>query len=543
MAAKSGVVLPVAPALPAAETTWLAWAGWMAAALPLCLMGYAYYDSLAYMTDLWVNDENYGHGLLVPLISLYLIWQRRDNIRSLVQPGSWLGLVLVGVGILLYVVGELATVYLLLHLSFWCVLVGLLVACLGRPAVTVMAFPLGYLLTAVPLPQFLYQGLSGKLQLISSALGVGCLQFLGITAFRDGNVIDLGPIQLQVVDACSGLRYLFPLATLALLCAYLFNDRMWKRVLLFLSSLPISILLNGFRIGMIGVLVEHFGQGAAEGFYHLFEGWVLFMVSLAILVLEMWLLKRGGGDPSNTGLFQFPASTASGKALSEAAHSGAPLRSGTLQPAFLCAGCLLLVLPMASTQLAQRDEAMPQRQSFLDFPMSIAGWSGTAFPLEARYVEVLRFDDYVLADYAQAGSPPVNLYVAYYRSQRKGQSAHSPQTCIPGGGWEITSMQQVNLKATSPDRSAAPANQVMIQKGDQRQAVLYWFKQRERVVANEYLVKLYMMWDSMLRHRTDGALVRLTTPVLAGESEVQAGKRLLQFAQSVNPVLTRYVPD
>lgn len=104
-------------------------------------------------------------------------------------------------------------------------------------------------------------------------------------------------------------------------------------------------------------------------------------------------------------------------------------------------------------------------------------------------------------------------------------------------------MQQVNLKATSPDRSAAPANQVMIQKGDQRQAVLYWFKQRERVVANEYLVKLYMMWDSMLRHRTDGALVRLTTPVLAGESEVQAGKRLLQFAQSVNPVLTRYVPD
>lgn len=334
MAAKSGVVLPVAPALPAAETTWLAWAGWMAAALPLCLMGYAYYDSLAYMTDLWVNDENYGHGLLVPLISLYLIWQRRDNIRSLVQPGSWLGLVLVGVGILLYVVGELATVYLLLHLSFWCVLVGLLVACLGRPAVTVMAFPLGYLLTAVPLPQFLYQGLSGKLQLISSALGVGCLQFLGITAFRDGNVIDLGPIQLQVVDACSGLRYLFPLATLALLCAYLFNDRMWKRVLLFLSSLPISILLNGFRIGMIGVLVEHFGQGAAEGFYHLFEGWVLFMVSLAILVLEMWLLKRGGGDPSNTGLFQFPASTASGKALSEAAHSGAPCGRVPCSPRF-----------------------------------------------------------------------------------------------------------------------------------------------------------------------------------------------------------------
>ena len=266
----------------------------IAVLLPLGLLEIVFHDSVAYMVDLWINDENYSHGLLVPLVSLYLAWQKRWLIAENRAPGSWWSIPWILIGMGLYVIGELATVYVLLHLSLWCIIVGLLLSAIGARAVVVITFPLGYLLTAVPLPQFLYQGLSAKLQLISSTLGVGCLQFIGITAFRDGNVIDLGPIQLQVVDACSGLRYLFPLATLALLCSYLFRDRMWKRIVLFVSSIPISILLNGFRIGMIGVLVEYFGQGAADGFYHLFEGWVLFIASLGLLIAEMWVLRNIG---------------------------------------------------------------------------------------------------------------------------------------------------------------------------------------------------------------------------------------------------------
>ncbi len=431
-------------------------------------------------------------------------------------------------------VGELATVYVLLHLSLWCIIVGLLLSAIGTRAVAAMAFPLGYLLTAVPLPQFLYQGLSGKLQLISSALGVGCLQFIGITAFRDGNVIDLGPVQLQVVDACSGLRYLFPLATLALLCSYLFRDRMWKRMVLFLSSIPISILLNGFRIGMIGLLVEYFGQGAADGFYHLFEGWVLFIASLGILLAEMWILRRIKSAPVEQRRND-PVASNSQQSFSAA--------SMLLRPSYLYSVGLLALLPLAFAQLSDRQEIVPPRQPFLDFPMQMKGWSGTSFALEARYVEVLRFDDYVLADYQQPHAVPVNLYVAYYQSQRKGQSAHSPQTCISGGGWEITSIDAVQLGPSDAGQRNRPANQVLIQKGDQRQLVLYWFKQRERIVANEYLVKLYVLWDAMTRQRTDGALIRLTTPIQQNESDESAEQRVLQFARDIDPVLIRYVPD
>src|SRR5207249_712323 len=213
----------------------------------------------------------------------------------------WWGLAVISAGLFLYWIGEFAILYVLQHVSLWMVIAGLVIGLIGVRGARAIAFPLSYLLTCIPLPVFLYASLSSQLQLWSSALGVGFLQLVGVTAFREGNVIDLGPIQLQVSEACSGIRYLLPLTSLALLCAYLFKERMWKRVVLVLSSIPLSVLVNGFRIGMIGMLVEWYGQGAAEGFYHLFEGWVLFMASLGLLILEMWVLSKIGtmGDRSS----------------------------------------------------------------------------------------------------------------------------------------------------------------------------------------------------------------------------------------------------
>ena len=214
-----------------------------------------------------------------------------------------------------------------------------------------------------------------------------------------------------------------------------------------------------------------------------------------------------------------------------------------LRPSYLYSVGLLTILPLASTQLSERGEIVPLRQPFLDFPLQVKEWSGISYPLAPRYVEVLRFDDYLLADYRQPQSTPVNFYVAYYRSQRKGQSAHSPQTCIPGGGWEIMSIRSIQLDPFDAVHGDRLANQVLIQKGDQRQIVLYWFKQRDRVLANEYLVKLYMLWDAIARQRTDGALVRLTTPIQPDETDENAAQRLLQFAHDTNPMLAAYIPD
>ncbi len=517
---------------------------WPAIILPALLLGVIYHHSLAYMLHVWSVNDNYGHGVLVPFISLYLIWQKRIELQGLKMDGSWWGVVVVAAGMGLYVVGELATLYALLLLSLWVVVVGLVLSAVGPRGVRAISFPLGYLLLMIPLPDFVFQSLSQQLQLISSALGVGCLQVIGITAFREGNVIDLGPIQLQVVEACSGLRYLFPLAALALLCAYLFQGRMWKRVVLFLSSFPISIFLNGFRIGMIGVLVEYHGQGAAEGFYHFFEGWLLFVASLLLLLVEMWLLARIGAGAAPGSIFDLFAPGVEGTvSRPEAMTAGAARPAVGIAPAYLLSVALFVPMGIVSTQMVAREEVPPPRQSFADFPMTMGAWRGKPFAMEKLYVDALRFDDYLLADYRTADVSPINVYVAYYRSQKKGESAHSPRTCIPGGGWEITSLRSIQLDDAASPGDPLQVNRVLIQKGEQKQVVFYWFQQRGRHLTNEYLVKFYLFWDALTRRRTDGALVRLTAPVGRGENGSVADERLAAFAKLVRPRLAHYVPN
>src|SRR5262245_41403529 len=522
----------------------------VSALLATVLLGYLYADSLAFLFGRWRGSEDYSHGMFVPLISLFLIWKARNRIDVAGAENSWWGLVVISAGLLLYWIGEFATLYVLQHVSLWMVIVGLIIASIGVRGARTFAFPLAYLLTSIPLPVFLYASLSSQLQLWSSALGVGYLQLVGVTAFREGNVIDLGPVQLQVVEACSGIRYLLPLTSLALLCAYLFKDRMWKRVVLVLSSIPISIVVNGFRIGMIGMLVEWYGQGAAEGFYHLFEGWVLFMASLGLLILEMWALARFRtvGDQSSflnrfTWTDRSPDPTPA--ATLQPLRSPSPSTSHRLfpNPAYLCSVALLLPVACASTFLVARTDAPPPRTMFIDFPMNLDGWLGTSLTLEKQYIETLRFDDYMLADFRFDDGQPVNLYAAYYQSQRKGQSAHSPQSCLPGGGWEIFSLNSMDLPASSGMVRSLHVNRALIQKDSQKQIVLYWFKQRDRILSNEYLVKLFLFWDALSRGRTDGALVRIASPIGPGETEAIVDQRLLSFVSTIEPELARYVPD
>jgi len=539
------------------------------AVLATVSLGYLYYDSLVFLFNHWIGSDDYSHGMFVPLISLFLIWQSRHRIAAAGITHSWWGLVVVLAGLLLFGIGELATLYVVQHVSLWIVLVGLAIGAIGLRATRTITFPLGYLLTSIPLPTFLYAGLSSKLQLWSSALGVGCLQLVGVTAFREGNVIDLGPVQLQVVEACSGIRYLLPLTSLALLCAYLFKDRMWKRVILVLSSIPISILVNGFRIGMIGVLVEWYGQGASEGFAHLFEGWVLFMASLGLLILEMWLLSRIGSNGQTVSLqdrFTWSADTFEVRGMRSEASTSSPLHTSNLQPsapsslppsnlqpqtssnallrpAYLFSVALLIPVALASSFLGQRIEVPPDRALFVDFPMHIEGWTGTSLSLEQQYIDALRFDDYVLAEYRHDGNQPVTFYSAYYRSQRKGQSAHSPQSCLPGGGWEVSSLKSLDFDRVSGMTHQLHANRAVIEKGNQKQIVLYWFKQRDRILTSEYLVKFYLFWDALSRARTDGALVRIASLVGPGETEEIVDQRMRQFVSVLQPELNRYVPD
>lgn len=509
----------------------------LGAALALAL----FRDGLLLMLESWSRAE-YSHGYLIPLVALGLALQRRDALAALDLRAGWSGPVLVLLGLAAYLLGELSTIYTVVQYAGLVVLVGLVVAWLGWRGAGALWPALLYLVFMIPLPNFLYVDLSARLQLLSSLVGVAVIRLAGISVFLQGNVIDLGVYKLQVAEACSGLRYLFPLLSFGFLAGYLYRGPAWQRWLLFLSTVPITILMNSLRIGLIGLLVDWQGIGAAEGFLHLFEGWMVFVLCLLLLLAEAALLLKLGGPPLRLrDAFALDWRRARGIGVGSVAASAAHRQdSGPL----VAAVALLAFALAGSSVVAGRAELLPERQKFVLFPMHIGEWQGAEAPLDLSVLGALKLDDYLNADYlSEHSGATVNFYVAYYASQRKGASAHSPRSCIPGGGWEIDSIEPRELDLAGPDGNPLTVNRVVISRGVARQIVYYWFQQRGRVVTNEYLVKWYILVDSLLRHRTDGALVRLVTPVGKDESEADADARLLRFAHAVEPELPGFIPD
>lgn len=517
-----------------ATNLWLY--AWAALAIAAVVVAATMQTGIGHMIDMWLHREEYSHALLIPLISAYLLWQQRAALARLELKGSWVGVAIILFGTLLQIAGVLAAVDVVQQYGLLIAIYGLVIALLGVTATLNLWAPLLLLALMVPLPQFLLANFSAQLQLISSQIGVWFIRLFDISVFVEGNVIDLGGYKLQVAEACDGLRYLFPLMTMGFIMAYLFKVDMWKRVVLFLSTIPVTILMNSFRIGTIGVMVEHWGQSMAEGFLHDFQGWAVFMTSAGVLLLEMMLLAKIGKN-------RRPWREVFGLDAAEPIGRNAPAVQRTVPMTFIASTVLLSAFAASVLLMPERVEALPRRETFFAFPNQVESWTGRRNVMEQIYLDALKLDDYIMADYVRGDHDLVNLYVAWYDSQRAGNSAHSPRSCLPGGGWRMTEFSQVDIAEVQVAGKALRANRVQIELGNRKQLVYYWFQQRGRVITNEYLVKWYLFVDSLTRQRTDGALVRLVTPLEVGESVANADRRLVEFASKVAPRLEQHIPD
>ena len=492
-------------------------AQWIVAACVGAALIAAFFPGLEFMVANWAQVEEYSYGYFIPVISAFLIWQRSDRLRQAELRGSWSGLALVLAGLALGMVGEASAIRIFGQYGFVISLVGLTVGFIGWRGTRIIAVPLVVLLFMIPMPQFVLREMSQQLQLVSSQIGVGLIRLFGISVFLEGNVIDLGSYKLQVVDACSGLRYLFPLMVLGFLAACFFQGSWWKRVLIVLSAVPLTIVINSLRIGLIGVTVEYWGASMAEGLLHDFEGWFMFMLCIALLIGEMSVLAHIGAKPQSL-------RAVFGLEYPEPVPAGTPIRYHRFP------------VPMIK----------PQRTPYSQFPMRLpGGWTGHWDNLDKDILATLAVDDHFIGNYGRSSGPWVNFYSAYYASQSGGASSHSPRTCIPGGGWKIDRIDEwtvplaaANGKVTSSIR----VNRTLIQKGDDRQLVYYWFDQRGRILTNELEVKWFILRDAISRRRTDGALMRLVTAVAPNEDIGTADQRLADFLSSISPLLPEYVP-
>jgi exosortase D (VPLPA-CTERM-specific) len=507
---------------------------WAAMMVTLALAAWAYYGGLVNLVQRWDAEEEYNHGYFLPLVTLVFLWALKPTLTKLKVSPSWWGPGLVIVALVMLIIGELSAIFLLIHYSFVLLLLGLSLALLGWSGTRHTLVPIGLLIFAIPIPYFLEATITSKLQLLSSKFGVYLIRLFNVPVFREGNLIDLGVFKLEVIEACSGLTYLYPLLGFGCICAYLYRAEWWKRAILIVSTIPIAILLNSFRIGMIGVLVKYFGGDQARGFLHDFEGFAVFMVCVAILFLEMWALTFVGQNRRSFaevfGLSFEPSGTS----------SDTPSRTLPLSHPLIACAALVGLSTMVITSVDTRSEVQPERAYFSSFPLTLGEWQGKPDTLDPEALKLLALTDYLLADFIHPASAPINFYAAYYDSQRKGASPHSPAVCLPGGGWQITDFKRQRFPK-SATRNEFEFNRVVITKGKTKQLVYYWFEERGRVMADEYRVKWYLFRDALLDNRTDGALVRVTTPIV-GESEESADQRIQNFLTHVFPVLPEYIP-
>lgn len=242
-----------------------------------------YAGILADLVRDWIADDNYSHGFLVIPAALYLVWEKREQLRSLPVTPSHLGVGVILGGIAMLLVGTAGIEMFLTRVSLVIVLAGAVIFLLGWAYLRLLAFPLAFLLLMIPLPAIIFNNIAFPLQLVASQLGVGAMRLLDIPVLREGNVIVLANTTLEVAEACSGIRSLVSLFTVALLFAYFSEPRVSVRVIVALSSVPFAILTNGLRVASSGVASHYYGPEVATGVLHDFSGWVVFAASCAMV--------------------------------------------------------------------------------------------------------------------------------------------------------------------------------------------------------------------------------------------------------------------
>lgn len=501
--------------------------------------GVFFAPGLEALLQAWQLPE-YSHGPLIPILSLLLFLRQLKEYPP--EPGPkrdrWVGVMVIISALCLAALGKLANISDLVTYALILWVGGILLVSFGWTTGKYFWPPVLHLVYMLPLPETIYYKMTTWLQLISSELGVWFLRLLSIPVFLEGNIIDLGITKLHVAEACSGLRYLFPILSFSYIFAVLYKGPMWHKAVLLISAAPITVFMNSVRIAVAGVIVQYWGLDWLEGFTHFFEGWVIFIACILILFALARIM-----------LFFNARKMGLAEAL-DLETDGLMTQAGRLQlvqpsPAMISTAALMVVASLAWTTLPERGGMAVARDSFVLFPRTLDDWqqTSTARRLDPRVERVLAADDYRSAYYARPNDKtPVEFFAAWYDDQSQ-NGVHSPEICLPGGGWEIAWLERSDLTETMNWETPFLINRAIIQKGGQRMMVFYWFEQKGRKIAWDIAAKYWLLADSIRTGRTDGAMVRLTTRIEADETDAEAEARLMSMLRATLEPLPRFIPS
>jgi exosortase len=258
------------------------------AALLVLLVGsfaFLYQHVISKLVNDWYVDENYSHGFLIVPIAVYFVWERRQKLKESLQKPSYWGIVLILGSMMLLLAGILGSELFLTRISILGTIAGIVLFLCGWNHLKILLLPIAFLILMIPIPSIIFNQIAFPLQLLASRFGEMALLASQIPVLREGNVIHLANTSLEVAEACSGIRSLISLLTLGIVYGYFTDSRTWVRMALALGTIPIAIIANGIRVAGTGIAAYFYGEEAAQGFFHSFSGWIIFIAAFIMMFI------------------------------------------------------------------------------------------------------------------------------------------------------------------------------------------------------------------------------------------------------------------
>jgi len=486
-----------------------------------CIVIIAYFPVLKKLLHRWSQDSN-SYCFFVPLIFLFLCWEKRKSFNFFHFSISYVGLLILLLAITISLIGSLSSLETLLYFGFYLTLLALGVTLYGK-RIKHLIFPYFILFFIIPLPPFINRLLTFKLQLLTSSLAVFLMKLTGLKVIKEGNIIEIGSTQFQVAEACSGLRYFMPMVLTDILIGYLFLRKFWTRVLL-LSFVPIvCIVANALRVYILAIFCISGHKYWAQGFFHYFTGWLVFMLTVLFLVF----------------LARFFRKLEKVRSIEETTPQEI-LSNGQPKKSYLLLFCIILILGSIGLYYFPKTFFVPKKVNLAEFPLRIDGWYGEKLKLSKKILKSLWADDYVFNVYVQKNFPgAIYILIPYYKYQTAWHTAHTPQTCLLGGGWFIVKSGIWNLKV-SP-KKVIKIKYMWLSKNNEYMLATYFFFERGRVIISPWWHKFYLLWDGIIRRRTDGALIRVEMFLRGFVPHSVAEAQLKKFLINLWPILNRFI--
>jgi len=474
----------------------------------------------------WRSNVMYSHGFLIPLISLYLVWARRDRLAQIdYLPRNGLAFAALGVGIGMVLIGHVAGVQIIQGFSLIFTVAGIVGLLFGVSSLKLFWLPIVYLLFMIPIWEEAVTGhFHLPLQKFSAVNGNVILNLVGIPAHREGLYIALPETVLEVARACSGVNHLIAVIAIGIPLAYLFLSGWSRRILLILIAIVIAILSNGLRVALIGILSYLNIGGPLHGPFHILQGLFVSIVGYVALILSTWALSAGSPSARN------PVDK---KETGRSGDTGGAQKNRKPHALF---SAIILFAAAGSYIHFHSFSPAPLKNSLDLFPREIGGWTGS--PADSRFsgwFKEANVDHELIRVYRTGGEKRVELYIAYFEYQDSTKKVINYRT------EEIHQNLSV-IKVNLESGEGMEINRLFQRGKGKNNLVLFWYDINGRIVTGRLAAKLYRAWDGLVRGRTNGAIIILSSDLASDENPNEAEEQIKEFIRTTYPFFLDYLP-